>query len=118
MTTLQGAFRLVGILWLLTGAALVAVGMLNGTVTVRGLLRDKTAGSVGRSSAARVQLFLATLAIAALYLRSVVARPDTGRLPAAPLTWVLVLAASNGIYLTSKVVSARRARARKGTSGP
>jgi len=118
MTILQGAFRLVGILWLLALAALVAVGMLKGTITVGGLLLVKTPGRRGRRSATRVQLLLATLAIAALYLKSAVVRPDAARLPALPPVWVIILAASNAIYLTAKVVPARRARARRGASGP
>jgi len=118
MTTLQGAVRLVGMLWLLALAALVTVGMLNGAVTMRGLFRDKSARGPSGSSAAQVQLFLATLAIAALYVRSVAAGSDAVRLPVVPLAWVIILGASNGIYLTSKVVSALRVRARRGTSGP
>jgi len=118
MTTLQGALRLVGALWLLALSTLVAVGMLRGTVTVRGLLRDKTPGGRGGSSAGRVQLLVTTLAIASLYVRSIAKRSDMVRLPVVPLAGVIVLGTSNSIYLTSKVVSAIRARARKGTSGP
>jgi len=103
---------------MLASAGLMAVRMLNGTITVRGLLRHKTATGPGRLSAGRVQLFLVSLAIASLYVTALVARSDPGRLPDAPLAWIIALGASNAMYLTSQVMSALRARARSGTSGP
>jgi|SRR5436305_1126094 len=118
MTMLRAALPLFGILWLLALAALVAVGMLNGTVTVRGLLRHKTPTGPGGLSPGRLQLFLVTLAIASLYLTALVATSGPGLLPDAPLPWIIVLGASNAIYLASQVVSTLRARARSGTSGP
>ncbi|SRR6266487_5667435 len=118
MTTLQGVLRLLAMLWMLALAGLVAVRMLNGTITVRGLLRHKTATGPGGLSAGRVQLFLVTLAVASLYVTALVARSGPGLLPDAPLPWIIVLGASNAMYLTSQVVSALRARARRGTSGP
>lgn len=104
MTTLQAAIRLVGMLWLLALAALVALGMLTGTINTRGLLSEKRGPARGRISPERVQLLLATLAAASTYVNQAVVGAGTGNLPEVPDVWLALMGGSYGIYLAGKAV--------------
>jgi len=74
---------------------------LSGGINTRGLLREKTATGVGRVSAARVQLLLATGAMAG-YLLYFVMRYQG--FPQLDTKWVLMLGGSHSVYLGAKGV--------------
>lgn len=84
--------------WVLLGGLTIVVAyqLLTGRISVRGLL----SGPDGNLSAARVQLLVATLVGAFVYLSQVISQP--GELPTVP-TWLLVgLGGSELIYLWGK----------------
>ena len=102
-------------LWLLAMATAVGFAMARGTISLRGMLRQKSIRGLGGLSPARVQLMLISLTAAAIYVGTVFGAPPSppGRLPSVP-AWLLVgVGVSNGIYLTAKVASVRLGRARR-----
>jgi len=112
MTTLQAAIRLVGLALVFGMAAVVALGILKGTINPRGLLSEKRGATSRRLSPARVQLLLATLAAATAYVSQAVTTTDRGHLPTLSGEWLAAVGGSNGVYLAGKVVTAFRDRAK------
>jgi len=112
MTTLQAAIRLVGLALVFGMAAVVALGMLKGTINTRGLLSEKRGATSRRLSPTRVQLLLATLAAATAYVSQAVTTTDRGHLPTLSGEWLAAVGGSNGVYLAGKVVRAFRDRAK------
>ena len=102
MALVQGLLRVSGFLFVAAMALLVVVGMLRGTIRTQGLL--------GKFNAVCVQLFIATLSIAVVYVVAMVRRPASDQLPRLSILWLVLLSASNGVYLSSKFLSARKAR--------
>jgi hypothetical protein len=91
---------------------LVAYGMLTGTINTRGMLADKIGGGSGSSpptpsrggfSPARVQMLLATLAVAFYYVGQVSTTAQTGTFPTIPKEMLYVLGGSHAFYLGSKI---------------
>ncbi len=115
---IQVSIRYAVLGWLLALLALVAVRMLSGQISLRGLLHEKTAAGPGAVSGARVQLLLATIAAAATYITDTLAATPAGGLPEINTAWLGVLGASNGIHLVAKLVAALRARRAGGAGTP
>jgi hypothetical protein len=82
-------------------AAVLVYKFLSGGVSMRGLLSEKGAGERRVISAARVQLLLATLAMA-FYVLSQVIKNHT--FPEIDTKWVLMLGGSHSIFLGAKGV--------------
>jgi hypothetical protein len=82
-------------------AAVLVYKFLSGGVNMRGLLREKTPTGVGRISAARVQLLLATFAMG-FYILSEVIKTQT--FPEIPTKYILMLGGSHSIFLGAKGV--------------
>ncbi len=118
MVPMQIAIRYVVLSWLLALLALVAVRMLNGQISLRGLLHEKAAAGLGAVSGARVQLLLATIAAAATYITDTLAATPSDGLPEINTAWLGVLGASNGIHIVAKLVAALRARRAGGAGAP
>lgn len=114
MAPIQVAIRYAVLGWLLTLLVLVAVRLLNGGISLRGLLHEKPPAGLGAVSGARVQLLLATIAAAATYITDTLAASPADGLPEIGTAWLGVLGASNGIHIVAKLVAALRAR-RAGT---
>jgi hypothetical protein len=90
-------------MWLLLVTLTLIVGyqLLNGQITTRGVLSDKTTGEF---SPARLQLLLASLFGAVYYLLQAMDAQSTGRLPDIPEEVLLALGGSNVLYLGAKSV--------------
>ena len=72
MTLLATFARYEAVILLAAFAAVIVYQFLTGTITLRGVLCEKTKAGVGAISAARVQLLLFTLAIAFYILSQVI----------------------------------------------
>lgn|SRR5574341_1396921 len=111
-------------LWaFLTGLAIVvAYGMLSGTINMKGLLDDKfgvTPASPPSSpgsgfSPARLQLMLASVAVAFYYIGQIFTTLKTGEFPTIPNEMLYVLGGSHTFYLGSKIVGLISERLRTG----
>jgi len=86
--------------------AIVAYKLVIGEISLAGLLYSKEPGGRAAFSPARLQLLIFTAAVAARYLGEVIANPRQTSLPHLPLSVVVALGASHGVYLGGKVVSA------------
>ena len=82
-------------------AAVIVYQFLTGAINMSGLLREKTQAGVGGVSAARVQLLLATFAMAFYILSQVI---QTRTFPEIPTKYVLMLGGSHSIFLGAKGV--------------
>jgi hypothetical protein len=107
---LQIVIRYVTLGWLFALLVIVVLQLLNGRINVRGLLAEKTAAGVRAVSGARVQLLLATVTAAGMYITDTLTTTTTGRLPEMQTPWLAALAASNGIHLLDKLVRALMGR--------
>jgi hypothetical protein len=91
--------------------SIVAYRLLTGQIKMGGLLFDKTAGETGEKlgsySPARVQLLMLTLAVASYYLFQIVNQLHCGQtgFPDLPQKYLLILGASNSLYLGGKTYS-------------
>ena len=81
--------------------AVIIYKFLSGGINMRGLLCEKTAAGIGRISAARVQLLLATLAMAFYILSQVI---ETRTFPEIPTKYLVMLGGSHSIFLGAKGV--------------
>src|SRR5437773_1569003 len=90
--------------WLFLGisGAIVATGLLTGSISLAGLLRVKSGDSKGEFSPARVQALITTLAVAFEYVADVMTHPTVTSLPDPPTALLGALAASQGLYLLTK----------------
>ena len=79
-------------------AALIAMRLLTGLINIQYLLWGRRADGSRYFSAERVQLLVATIAIALQYLLSATHTPS-GKMPKIPNGAVELLGASNAIYL-------------------
>jgi hypothetical protein len=101
--TLETAFVAVAFGFVLALAATVAIHLLTGAINTRGLLRVKAPRAREELSPARVQLLLASLAVAGAWLSRVAEARDAGTLPEVPMLWLAALGASEGGYLATKL---------------
>lgn len=90
-----------GCVVLLALTGIIAVGVWTGRVRTQGLFEGSSASGARFVSAARVQLFLVTFALAAYYVAQVGARAR--RLPDVPWEWLVLLACSHALYLGIKL---------------
>ncbi len=84
-------------------AALLAVKMLTGSISVGGLLARKD-GDQGVSPE-RIQLLLATLALGAKYIGSVAHGTDVHMMPDVSNQWLYLFGGSGGIYASVKALA-------------
>jgi hypothetical protein len=82
-------------------AAVLVYKFLSGGVSMRGLLREKTPTGVGAVSAARVQLLLATFAMAFYILAKII---EESKFPDIPTKYILMLGGSHSVFLGAKGV--------------
>lgn len=82
-------------------AAVIVYKFLSGGINMRGLLCEKTKAGIGAVSAARVQLLLATLAMAFYILSEVI---QTQKFPEIPTKFLVMLGGSHSIFLGAKGV--------------
>lgn len=82
-------------------AALIVYQLLTGGIKTQGLLSEKTKAGIGAVSPGRVQLLLATFAMA-MYVLSEVIRFK--KFPDIDSKWLLILAGSHSIFLSGKGV--------------
>jgi len=87
---------------------IVMLRLLTGELRTRGLIEGTTAAGSRFVSAGRVQLLIATLAVAVQYASQVWQSPQ--RLPDVPQTWLLLLGGSHALYLGSKFHGKRSRR--------
>ena len=78
---------------------IVAYRLLTGQIQMRGIFANKD-GSPG-ASPERVQLFLATLSLGSTYLGEV-AKSTSAKMPDVSRDWLIVFAASSGVYVSVK----------------
>jgi hypothetical protein len=83
-------------------AAIVAFKMLTGRIHLSGLLARKQDG--GQVSPERIQLLLATMAMGAKYLSSVL-HASNGAMPDVSPNWLYVFGGSSGIYASVKAIT-------------
>ena len=97
------------ILVFMTGLALIVIyQVLNGTINVNGLLRDK--GGDRGFSPGRLQLLVLTILSASYYFLLVLDNPGSAKFPPIPAELLLVLGGSNSFFLASKLYSLFRDR--------
>jgi hypothetical protein len=109
MTTLQTAIRTASLAWLVALAILVAVGLLRGTIKSSGLVSERSGAARRRLSPTRIQLLLATLVVAAVYVGRMVSA--SGRtLPGISAGWLALFGVSNAIHLAVQAVRTWRQR--------
>jgi len=87
-------------------AAIVAWRLCTGKISTRGLIEGRTRGGGSYLSASRVQLLLATLAMAVQYVNQ--ARLNPHALPDIPQNWLMLLGASHILYLGNKFQGKRK----------
>lgn len=89
-------------LWVFLLALAVMIGyrMLTGTINTKGLLSAK--GDHLEFSPARLQLLLATLAVAVYYIGEILVSSPLGGFPTIPNEMLFVLGGSHALYLGSK----------------
>jgi hypothetical protein len=87
---------------------IVMLRILTGELRTRGLIEGTTAAGSRFVSAGRVQLLIATLAVAVRYASQAWQSPQ--RLPDVPQTWLLLLGGSHVLYLGSKFHGKRNRR--------
>jgi hypothetical protein len=90
----------IGIL-LVAFTGVIAYKFLTGGIETRGMLSEKTKAGVGGVSAARVQLFLLTMAMAFYVLAQVI---ELRKFPEIETKWLLMLGGSHSVYLGAKGV--------------
>src|SRR4051812_1315710 len=95
----------VAIVFLATLVSIIAVRLLNGEINSRGLLHRKGARTRDDVSPERVQLLIATLVIASMYVQEAIRLRGTGRLPEVPDSWLAAQGASQLVYLGAKAMS-------------
>ena len=88
-----------GLGFLFALSAMLALKLLIRQINLKGLLARKQGAS--EVSPERVQLLLATLAVSATYLASVVHSSD-GRMPDVPATSLYLFGSSSGLYALVK----------------
>jgi hypothetical protein len=86
-------------------AMVLVYRMLTGKIHLGGLLRRKD--HEGAVSPERVQLLLATLALSAKYLGSVL-HGTSGSLPDISPQWLYLFGASGGVYASAKAITTLR----------
>jgi len=86
-------------LFLVTLTLIVGYQLLNGRITTKGLLSDKTTREF---SSARLQLLLASIFGALYYLMRALDSQSLGSLPDIPEEVLLALGGSNVLYLGAK----------------
>jgi len=106
--TLLSAASAVAIFAVAGPAAVVATGLLNGTVNTRYLLFGMRRDGTRYFSPERVQLLIATIVVAAMYFADAVQGAATGQLPDIPAGWLAMLGGSQAIYLGGKAISMLR----------
>ena len=85
--------------FLLATAALVAFRLVNGEISLRGLLIEPRTGKV---SSLRVQKLLATIAVAGSFAAAIAAKAAPDHLPSVSKEMLLLLFGSNGVVLISR----------------
>jgi len=85
---------------------IVLYRIVDGDISLAGLLDTKGPGNRPNRSPARLQLLIFTIVVAANYLHSVIVDPRRDSLPAIPLSVIVALGGSHAVYLGGKAVSA------------
>jgi len=93
------------LLFLLSLAAVVAMGLFNGQINTKGLLYGRKGNGTSYFSAERVQLLLFTLGAAFQYVSQVAQHPTS--LPTIPEAWIALLGGSHLVYLGGKFGASR-----------
>jgi hypothetical protein len=81
--------------------ALIAFRLLNGTISMRGMLKDRETGGI---SALRLQMLIATLIAGASYA-SAIHRQTAAQLPQVDATLLALVTGSNGLVLIKRAFS-------------
>jgi hypothetical protein len=101
--TLQSIIR-VEIWFFISGlACVIGYQLLTGRINTIGLLNDKAESRT--FSPARLQLLVATIAIAFYYIMQVLTNKDAGKMPELPDKFLLILGGSHTVYVGSKLKS-------------
>jgi hypothetical protein len=87
-----------------------AFKLINGRISLRGLLRDPLDG---RISPASVQAFISTIAFAGAYVASVGGRTDPSSLPPVDPKLLYLVGGSNGLMLGSRALRQLLSRLRR-----
>ncbi len=90
--------------------AILAYRMLTGQINLGGLFLRKGGGNSNSVSPERIQLLLATLAMSANYVTSVV-NTANGRMPDVSPEWLYLMGGSSGIYVVGKALTMLRSKA-------
>jgi len=109
--TLLAAASAVAVFAVAGPTAVVAVGLLNGTINSRYLLFGTRRDGTRYFSPERVQLLIASIVIAAMYFADALELAHTGQLPDIPAGWLAVLGGSQALYLTGKAIAMLRGSA-------
>ena len=89
-----------GIVFLSALTIAVVSRLLTGSIATRGVIEGTTARGTRFVSASRVQLLIATMVAAALYLSQVARHPQA--FPDVPSSWLLLFGGSQALYLGNK----------------
>jgi hypothetical protein len=102
MLLLARVAALAGIVLMALFAAVVAMHLATGRVSLSGLLYTKEAGGERVFSPARLQMLIATLVVAARYLFLVLQHPGLDAMPDLPPSVIAVVGGSHMAYLGGK----------------
>jgi hypothetical protein len=89
--------------------AILAYRMLTGQINLGGLFSRKGSSNSNSVSPERIQLLLATLAMSANYVSSVV-HTTSGRMPDVTPEWLYLMGGSSGIYVAGKALTMLRSK--------
>jgi hypothetical protein len=103
-TSLQTATRWIVLMGLAILAGIIFVELLTRRINTRYLLHGLRRDGTHYLSPERVQLLIATLAVAFTYLSESLVTGHNGRLPDVPESWLLALGGSQSIYLGGKAL--------------
>lgn len=83
-------------------AAVILLQIAMGRISLEGLLDSKDDSGRTSFSAARLQLLIFTVVVAARYLHAVLVNPSQGSLPSLPPSVIAALGGSHAVYLGGK----------------
>ncbi len=89
---------------------ILAYRMLTRQINLGGLFSRKGSSNSSAVSPERIQLLLATLAMSANYVTSVV-HTTSGRMPDVKPDWLYLMGGSSGIYVVGKALTMLRSKA-------